>query len=531
MKPSLIRKLAFVFVASLLIVTVWAQTTTASNELIVTSSSMGEMIFDVALSTSGGNKSHISCAFETLLKQNDDGTVGPGLATAWRQSEDGREWTFDIRAGVKFHDGSTLSAEDVAWTLRRNLLEEGYPGAMGATIYKKLIDSVEAKGNQVIIRTKKPNSDVHFWMGEQSGGGPATVIYPKEYIKKVGVQGFRKHPIGTGPWMFKELVRGQYIKFEAFDDYWREAPKFKYLTMLLVPELSTRLAMLKTDTVDIIEASVTVAKELKDAGLGTIGANAAHLATMFPLFQYEPGHPFNDKRVRQAVSMAIDRNGIINSLYVGQGQPSTNFWGPGCYGFPKDAKPHPYDPKKAKQLLKEAGYPDGFDTLIYTYEDSADMPYLPEQAEMMASYLEAIGLPTKVKILEWGALKDKLGRKGRNYRKIPKTDPVPLFLRAVDSRPQAVDFYKIFYQGGFMYELVAQPDLDELIIKASSAKDTDKAEKLWIEVGMLAQKEYYHLPTVRVDGVFGYNPKTVAGWKTLPGQPNLHRLDKVIPVR
>ncbi len=500
---------------------------TPRGELRVARGGMGEMAFDQSMFLQSANKPHVDAAFDYLLEFKPDGTLGPGLATAWNMSKnDPREWTFDIRSGVKFHDGSMMTAEDVAWSLWRDILD---PKALGTAKqnFGPLMESVKFSGNQVIVRTKAPQWDVPMWFGEQ--GNMWGIVYPKKYVEKVGVDAFREHPIGTGPWKFVNRVMGQSIKFEAFEGHWREVPKFKNLTMMLVPELGTRMALLKTGSLDLVEASATVADELTKSGLGFIEARCTNLSALYPFFQWEAGHPFNDKRVRQAVSLAINREAIVKAIYRGKGGPLTTWpMAAGAFAFPKDLGALSYDPAKARQLLAEAGYPNGFKAVIITYDEAGDMPSLPAQAEAIASYLNAVGIQTEVKLMEWAAMRDTVTAKKRG---IPKMNPVSLVLRGTDFRYVSISQILGYYLTGYRHGWVSQPRLDELIHKANSELDMKVAEEKWRDVARMATTEYYHIPTVYANGVFGYHPKTLSAWKTLPGTGRLHRLESAVPAK
>ena len=214
-------------------------------------------------------------------------------------------------------------------------------------------------------------------------------IVPKKYIEKVGDEGFRKHPIGLGPYKFVSYTPGIELIMEAVEDYWRKVPHVKRLVFKTVPDPTTRMAMLKKGEVDVAYyLEVPLAEEVKRdpklrlAFSGGIGVTALH----FLDGQWDPKSPWHDRRVRLAANYAIDRQAISEAETLGASIPTGSII-PREFEFALPIEPDPYDPVKAKQLLAEAGYPNGFDA-----GDFFPAPPFFARGEMVANYLTAVGI-------------------------------------------------------------------------------------------------------------------------------------------
>jgi peptide/nickel transport system substrate-binding protein len=230
------------------------------------------------------------------------------------------------------------------------------------------------------------------------------VALPKKYLEQVGDDGFIAHPVGTGPWKFVSRSIKTDIRLELFDDYWNKdhRPSVKNLVIKLIPEDLTRVAALKTGAVDLIDAlPVAVVAEMKK----TPGITTATLTTSNNLFiqlaTQLPNSPWADVRVRQAAAYSIDMDAIIKNVLFGQGERYAQL-SPDDFGYDPALKPYPYDPKKARQLLSEAGYARGFDTPCYNFTTQRE-PNLKEVGEAIFAYFGAVGIRCKVTGVEYAA--------------------------------------------------------------------------------------------------------------------------------
>ena len=340
--------------------------------------------------------------YDYLVGLDENMKLDPNLGVAykWEEAPDRMSWTYYIRDGVKFHDGSPLTLEDVKYSLETILDAKN---TIGPPEWKPFLDRVEiVPPNKVVAHLKKP------WLFMPYSASPVSegqcVILPKKYIEEKGVQYFETHPMGTGPYKFLEKREGDYIKFIAQDSHWRVGvPKYKYLTFKLMPEEGTRVAALQAGEVDIIQASITRAKEL--GAQGFIIREKSNTADMNLLFlrEFQPDNPLSKKKVREALVLAIDKVSIVKDILLGIGKPI----GHTAYMFStslsyKEYPLTPYDPQKAKQLLAEAGYPNGFTIYLYSFAT----PDLPEQKlvnEAIADYWKAIGMDVKIFEMDYAA--------------------------------------------------------------------------------------------------------------------------------
>ena len=339
----------------------------------------------------------------------ETGKLIPGLATRWEMSPDAKTWTFWIRQGVQFHEGwGEVTAEDVKYTIEKILAPESIVGP--ASPMRALIAKVEAPEKyKIIVSLKEPDNELNRGYFSD-GGGPIWVVC-KKYIETVGVEKANAHPIGTGPFTLEEAKRGSYIKLKAIagaEKHWRVKPDFQNITFLMVPEEATRVAMLRTGEVALAPINFDSVETVRSAGLNILSIPyswSPYIALGGMVepkpARYNPKNPWADKRVRQALNYAIDKEAIVKNIFHGGAKPAgaqtyIREW--------KDIKAYPYDPAKAKQLLKEAGYPDGFKITLKTYTTSPGAE-LPVIGEAVAMYWQAIGLNVTIVPIDYPSLR------------------------------------------------------------------------------------------------------------------------------
>src|SRR5215475_3209685 len=328
---------------------------------------------------------------DALVKSMPGNPQTPSLAESWSESKDGLTYEFKLRQGVTFHNGDPLTAEDVKFSLER------YHG-IGAILFKDKLQAVEIVDPYLVrLHLKEPWPDFLTYLGT-----PATSvgwIVPKKYLERVGDDGFKKHPIGAGPYKFVSQKEGIELVLEAYEGYWRKVPHVKTLVMRSIPEDSTRLAMLKTGEADIAYAMMgPMAEEVKRDSKLTLAYSAGQ-GIFFIFFneQSDPKSPWHDLRVRQVLNYAIDRQALSEQQTLGMSPPTGNIV-PRAFEFALPIENDPATPEKARQLLKEAGYPNGFDAGDIT----AGPPYYA-LAEGVATYLQAVGIRVKVRPMERAA--------------------------------------------------------------------------------------------------------------------------------
>jgi peptide/nickel transport system substrate-binding protein len=329
---------------------------------------------------------------DALAKPMPDNPMFPSLATKWSESADGLTYDFELRQRVKFHNGDPFTAEDVQYSFER------YKGT-GAPELKKKVKAVEiVNPHQIRFRLHEPWPDfLTFYATPATGAG---WIVPKKYTEQIGSEKFKEQPVGLGPYKFVSHQPGVELVMEANPDYWRKVPNIKRLVFKSVPEATTRLAMLKKQEADVTYGLYgALAEEVRrDTNLKlepVIPPGTQWL--VFAEEYHNPKSPWVDKRVRLAANYAINRQAINEAETLGHSVLSGNII-PRKFDYALQLEAYPYDPKKAKQLLKEAGYASGFDA----GECGVDSVYAGV-VEAATNDLTAVGIRVKVRPLERAA--------------------------------------------------------------------------------------------------------------------------------
>ena len=340
--------------------------------------------------------------YDGLVTRTTDMVVVPQLAESWEVVSP-TEWVFYLRKGVKWHDGTSFTAEDVKFTIDR-LVKEGMINGITSP-RKSLLGTVNGAE---IIDTYTVKLTLDAPMGHLLAFLPFQEIVAKHYVEKVGDDYLAEHPMGTGPFKFVRWDKGTQVVMERFDDYYGGSPdippvgpaRVKTVIFKVIPETSSRISALLAGEVDII---TKVPTDL----MGQIEASSnATIATCNGTRSYFVGMNcangvFADKKVRQAMNYAIDMQKIVDTFYSGLGVVIPTILSPNAFGY-ADLSPYAYDPKKAKEMLAEAGYPNGFSVVIDT-ED-----FIKDVAQAYAQMLREVGINASVQVWEWSILKPEL---------------------------------------------------------------------------------------------------------------------------
>src|SRR5246500_5652003 len=290
---------------------------------------------------------------DAVVKPMPGNPLLPCLAESFSASEDGLIYEFVLRNGVKFHNGDPVTAEDVKFSFER------YRGTSHDLMQERMASVEALDPRRVRFTLKKPWTDFLTFYASATAAG---WIVPKKYVEKVGDEGFKKAPIGAGPYKFVSFAPGIELVLEAFDGYWRKTPAVKRLVLRSIPDEATRAAALKRGEVDIAYfLNGPIADDVRRTPGLTLTATRTNgvLFLMFP-DQWTPGSPWADRRLRLAASLAIDRQAINEAESLGFSGPTGNIV-PRHQEFALPIPPDPYDPRRAKALLAEAGFPTGFD--------------------------------------------------------------------------------------------------------------------------------------------------------------------------
>jgi peptide/nickel transport system substrate-binding protein len=351
-------------------------------------------VLDVTKAAAGVDWYFISQIYELPLMATPQMKRENCLAESWKLTTEAGKQVVDvkIRKGVKFHSGDTLTAKDFVYSYER--LKD--PKISKWSHYQAAVDRIEVINDyRFKIYFKEPDAEYITGLLRLYG-------IPKAYYEKVGDEGVQKHPVGTGPWKFVSRKIGEELNLEAFDEYWDKIrrPGVKELNIKIIPEDLTRVAAFKTGAVDWIDAvPPAMIAEIKNMkGVQTVSLLSGN--NLFLQFNtHQDNSPFKNLRVRQAAAQAIDMNGIIKSVLFGQGERYTSV-GKGTLGYDPTLKPYDYNPEKAKKLLKEAGYPNGFDINFYNLITPRE-PNIKEYGEAAAAYLTAVGIRCRMQGLEY----------------------------------------------------------------------------------------------------------------------------------
>ena len=393
---------------------------------------------------------------DALVKPMPGNIMTPSLAESWTVSKDGLTYEFVIRKNARFHNGDPVTADDVKFTFER------YKGAGGKLLKDKVKEVQVVAPNRARFVLKEQWPDFMAFYGTSATG--AGWIVPKKYIEKVGEEAYKKAPVGAGPYKFVSFTPGVELTLEAFGDYWRKAPSVKRLVMRSIPDETTRAAAVKTGEVDAAYLfSGAVAEDLKRSpGVRVVAPLLYGVYWLDFLDQWDPKSPWHDRRVRQAASLAIDRNAINQAEMLGLGKVAGGFVPPE-FDFSLKIDPPAFDPKRAKQLMVEAGFPNGFDA-----GDLTPLPPYTSVAEAIGGYLQAIGIRTSVRTMERATFLASWREKKLHG----------LLIGATGAAGNAAARLEPFFTKSGVYAYGTRPEIDDLFQRQVNETDRGKREAL-----------------------------------------------------
>ncbi len=417
----------------------------------------------------------------------------PALAEGFEFAEDAKTATFHLRPRIKFHDGAPVTPSDAKWSY------EHYRGAWSEVLHEKTQGVEIVDDNTVRFHFNTPFLDFPILLGTGNVSGAGWVV-PAKYYEQAGQDGYLKKPIGAGPYRLVSQQPGLQLDFEAFDDYYRPV-HVKQLTMVSVPEAATRIAMLERGEADII---YNVPGELIDRVKNTPGLMLAPVVSAnfwleFPGFQ-DPKSPFHDKRVRQAVSLTIDRDAINQAECQGLGRVDGN-WINDDVEYGLDWPKWQHDVGKAKQLMAEAGYPNGFNVDWVT-----PVPNYYSRGERIVSQLQAIGIRARLQTMERGVFLKRL------QGGLKEWPGVQIILNAARIGGSWSNWYDSFMRcGGFNgRDRNCVPELDAKFTRYLASTDRGERQKLAAEIQREILDNYYFVPVFRHAAMQAVGPRIAA---------------------
>jgi len=333
----------------------------------------------------------VQAVFDHLIDRDFEGNLAPGLALSWT-TVGTSTLEFELRQGVVFHNGEPFNAEAVKFTVERILADEEAPNRSKFTS----IDSVEVV-DEYTVRFVLDQLDGTLFDSLTS----RLAMVPPGYLKEVGAEGFAAAPVGTGPFKFVEWMPDDHITLAANEDYWQGSykglPQVETVVFRPIPEAATRLAELETGGIDIMQdLSTDQIAAVESAGMTVVADEAFQLAYVFFVADDE-SLPTHDVRVRQALNYAVDVDAIIDNLLAGFGSRVASPIGPGYLGYDPGVEPYAYDPDRALALLAEAGYADGFETMLDVTSTGHN-----DVIEAVAGYLREVGVEAMIQEFEMG---------------------------------------------------------------------------------------------------------------------------------
>ena len=494
----------------------------------------------------GANNNYLRLTQGLLIATNEKSEMIPGMATDWGLSPDGLTWTFTIRKGVKWHDGSEFTAADVHWSWLHMWSAEAqeYATGLGPQSQARNTESIDLVGpDQISLTTTFPDSSLGRYISES---GPSTYhslpvgygglltapdpVHPTTQLYDPEAEAaFDKNPNGTGQFKIVRRIPSEKMEMERFDDYYFQPAnglyedrrvKFSGLDLVLVTEEATRTAALRAGEADIAPVSLAAQKQV-EAGGGRLvfGREGIYFRIFLAGCWKDPENPLpcDDIRVRQALDYAIDKKIMQDKLW-GQEVMEVKGWAavtPSTIGYSPELDPFPFDPDKARQLLADAGYktptnPEGkdFGELIVNTWPSASLPFLPESAQVAADFWRReLGIDAQVRVGEESGLKKALKAEKLHGQ---------ILWRDNEARIDAASINRSSYgTSDYTARSAADPELTALVQDALEVFDPDLIEKTWNKVYLRLRDESYELGIGYVNIPWGVGPRVVE-WQPYP---------------
>lgn len=397
--------------------------------------------------------------FEGLTRFMGDGSVVPGLAESWEISEDGTVYTFRLREGVTFHDGSAMDAEDVKFSLDRARAEDSTNAQKALFEGITAVDAVDPQTVQITL--DGPNGSLLFNLA----WGDAVIVAPES------IEDIKTNPVGTGAYTFQEWVQGDRITLARNPDYWGDQPALASATFKFISDPTAAFAAMMAEDIDAFDnfpAPENLPQFDADPRFQVL-VGSTEGETILSTNNKQP--PFDDIRVRQAVAHAIDRQAIIDGAMFGYGTPIGTHFAPHNPAYKDLTGNSAYDPEQAKALLSEAGFAEGFETTLHLPPPS----YARRGGEIIAAQLAAVGIKAEIINVEWAQWLETVFR-GKNFGLtiVSHTEPMDIGIYA---RPE-------YY---FQYDSKA---FQELMNRLNATTDPDSRTALMQEAQEMIAADY-----------------------------------------
>jgi ABC-type transport system substrate-binding protein len=450
---------------------------------------------------------------ETLLEVDPKtGQFTARLAQRWEVSPDLKEWTFYLRQGVQFHDGfGEFTARDVVHS--HSLLVRPDSTAGSAPIWRDTEAVKVVTDYQVVFRMKRPISIIPYLVSRAQ----ELRIVSKAQWDQEGVEGFEKRPAGTGSYRYVGRQTGMSISYERFDNHWSEKPDFQELEIRIVPEETTRFAMLMGGEAQIVDLPRELQKDALSRGMKVISSSQPvdWMTVYFGGQYYLPGDPkfqatvpWTNKKVRQALNMAVNRQELIRTIFAGEGTPAyVSGWLPISEGWnpeweKKFEQHYGYNPTRAKELLKEAGYPSGMKLKLLAFTNPGESEG-PQVADALGIYFQEVGIDVETEVIDWARLRDMF----RN-----KNIQCCIWPNIISWRP-AEDWIRVAYYSKSAGHNFEDEFIDQHYQALAQAVNPEERQRLARAIGDHLFEEFADIPLIWFHNEVVVNPKVVADWQ------------------
>jgi peptide/nickel transport system substrate-binding protein len=422
---------------------------------------------------------------DAMLKPMPSGPSASSLAESWTVSPNGLVYDFTLRANARFHNGERVTAEDVKFSFER------YRGANAATFKERVHEVRVLDARRLQFHLKEPWADFITFYGTTASS--AGWVVPKKYVEQVGDEGFKKAPIGAGPYKVVSFTPGVELQLEAFDGYWRKAPAVKKLIFRSLPDETTRAAALKRGDVDVAYfLNGPIAEEVRRTpGLRLMAVRSNTVFFLDFRGQWEAGSPWQDPRVRTAASLAIDRRAMNDAEQLGFGGLTGNVV-PRTLDFALAIDADPYDPARAKRLLAEAGFPRGLDAGDFTIA-----PPYEGAGEAIANYLAAVGIRVKIRTMERAAF----------FSAWPQGKLKGLVFGGLGPAGNAATRLAILAVKGGPYTAGVLPEVQDLFERQAREPDRKKREQLLHQIQRTLHEKKIFAPIWENGFIRGVGPR------------------------
>jgi ABC-type transport system substrate-binding protein len=450
---------------------------------------------------------------ETLLDVDPKtGDYTPRLAEKWEVSPDLKEWTFYLRKGVQFHYGfGEFTAKDVVHS--HALLVRQDSTSASAPLWREAEEIKVVNDYQVVFRLKRPMSIIPYIA---SRAGELRIVSKAQWDKE-GLEGFEKRPAGTGSYRYVGRQTGISVEYERVDNHWGEKPEFKELEIRVVPEETTRFAMLMSGEAHIVDLPRELQKDAVSKGMKVFSSSQPvdWMSIYFGGQYYMPGDPkfqanvpWTNKKVRQALNMAVNRQEILKTIFAGKGTlayvsgwlPISEGWNPEWEK--KFDQTYGYNPAKAKELLKEAGYPSGMKLKLLAFTNPGESEG-PQVADALGIYFKEVGIEAEIEVIDWARIRDMFRNKNIHcciWPNIISWRPVEDWIRVVHySKAQNHHFEDEF--------------IDKHYLALRDTVDSAERQRLARAIGDHLYEEFPDMPLIWFYNEVVVNPKVVADWK------------------